>query len=53
MYIVSENCTCEQEPGLLQRGALSGHHDSALGEMGLGWSLWGLLGGSWQVAVDR
>lgn len=28
-------------------------HDSVLGEMGLGWSIWGLLGGSWQVAMDR
>lgn len=50
MYIASENCTCEQEPGLLQRGALSGHHDMPWGD-GIGLVPLGLLGGSWQ-AVD-
>lgn len=56
IYTVSENCTSEQEPGLLQREALSGKTRQCLGGDGiglvhLGVAGWQLAGGNGQVIL--
>jgi len=56
IYMVSENCTSEQEPGLLQREALSGKTRQCLGGDGiglvhLGVAGWQLAGGNGQVIL--
>lgn len=48
IYIVSENCTSEQKPGLLQREVPLGKTSQCLGEDGIGLVLLGVAG--WQLA---
>ena len=48
IHVVSENCTSEQEPGLLQREALSGKTRQCLGGDGIGLGHLGVAG--WQLA---